>query len=91
MSRRSRAYPGEKFRQAEGLEDVVVRARIEADDNIDFVASSREDEYLHRGISPTELAAHVDAIDVRKTEIENDDRDLVVKPFESVRSRYEPS
>jgi hypothetical protein len=60
----------------ERLRDVIVRAELESDDRIDVVVASREHED-RRVPAPPELAAHLEAVDPREHQVEDDEVRLV--------------
>jgi len=63
------AYAGEQLAEPERLDDVVVRSQFEAENTIDLLATSGDDDdrYVR---ARTELTTHVGAVDIGQTEVE---------------------
>src|SRR5580692_8465196 len=65
-----RAHAGGYFVKVKGLDDVIVGAGIQScDAMLDFIAR-RENDYGRRIAALSQLAQHVDAVAMRKTEVE---------------------
>ena len=64
---------GQQHREAEGFDQVVVGARVEADDDVDLVAARREDD--QHGIRPAgpDGPGQIDSVAVGQPQIQQDD------------------
>ena len=76
------AQAGEELRQGEGLRQVVVRARVEARDPAVDLGLRSEHEHGNRVPGRAEMAAHLEPVDARHEDVE-DDRIGLVRPPES--------
>ncbi len=67
------AYPGDQLPQSERLRDVVVGTDLQADDRVDLGVARRHHD--DRDARPrAQLAAHVDARDLRQHDVEQHER-----------------
>src|SRR5919106_1314828 len=69
----------------EGLRHVVVRAQLEADDDVDRVALRREDHDRHPAVL-ADLAAHLVAVERRQHEVEDDEIERLLAEVEQGRA-----
>ena len=67
-----RAHAGDELARAEGLDDVVVGAGLEAEEAVGLLDPSREHDDGHIGLT-AQNPRHIDAVKLRKTEIEDDE------------------
>src|SRR5439155_11833052 len=67
-----RAHAGHELLRTEGLRHVIVGADLEPDELVGLVASTGEHHDRHVRVRP-EGTRHVEAVHLRKTEIENDE------------------
>ena len=67
------ADPGQQLGQPEGLDEVVVGARVEAGDDVELLVTRGEDQdgQVRAGVSQS--AADVDSVHVRQPEVEHDE------------------
>src|SRR6476659_1465545 len=68
-----RAEAGQQHGEAEGFDEIVIGAGVEADDDVDLGAACGEDDEQDLGVVATHSAGKLDAIEVGKTEIEQND------------------
>ena len=71
--------PGQQLGQPEGLRHVVVRAGVEADDRVDLLGARREHEDQLLGAHLADLAAHLEAFDVREAEVQHQQVEALVR------------
>src|SRR5437879_4192575 len=64
---------GDQLARAEGLDDVVVGADLQPDDDVDLLGLGAEDEDRHPRAGPADVAADVEAADVGQHQVEEDD------------------
>ena len=64
--------PGQQLGEPERLGDVVVRAGVETHDGVDLVGAGREDEDRHRLAHRPHAAAHLQTVDERQPEVQDD-------------------
>jgi UDP-N-acetylglucosamine:LPS N-acetylglucosamine transferase len=64
--------PSEQLRKREGLADVVHRACVEADDDVDFGLAGGDHDDRQKGILLANPSAHLDAIHIGEPKIEKD-------------------
>ena len=65
------AHPGQQLGEAEGLADVVVGARVEADDEVDLVGAGGEHEDGEVGHLEPDPAADLEAVHAGQAEVEH--------------------
>ena len=70
---------GDELRHLERLADVVVGARLEADDDVDRVSAGREHHDRRRGLAP-DRAAHLEAVETRQHDVEQDEVGAIRPP-----------
>ena len=66
-----RAHPGQQLGQPERLADVVVGARVEADDEVDLVGAGGEHEHRQVGHVEPHPAAHLEPVHAGQAEVEH--------------------
>jgi hypothetical protein len=66
------ANPREQLGETEGLGDVVVGAGFEPDDYVHLVTSGRQHDQHAVRVAQPDLSAHLHAVDVRQTQVEQD-------------------
>ena len=64
------SHTGQEFGETEGLGDVVGGARVEADDHVHLLGTSREHEDREAGPSGQVLAGDVEAVAVGQAEVQ---------------------
>lgn len=72
-----RADPREQFGEPERLGHVIVRARVEADDEIDLVGARGEHQHRQFGAARAQSAAHFQPVHPGQPEIEHEQVDPV--------------
>lgn len=73
-----RPYPGEQLAQCEWLDDVVVRAKLEAGNPILLLASGGEHEHRHLHPLLADLLQHLKAVDTGKHHVEHNQIDMIL-------------
>jgi hypothetical protein len=68
-----RAEAGEQHGEAEGFDEIVIGAGVEADDDVDLGAAGGEDDEQDLGVVAAHSAGKLDAIQIRKAEVEQND------------------
>ena len=67
-----RAHPGEQLLERERFREIVVRALIEPMHPIRYIVASGEHQDRRPAIGPTQLTTHLETVDVRQHDVEND-------------------
>ena len=75
LTTQERAHAGEQLGQTEGLGHVVVRARVEADNHVNFVCACGENEDRDPVSGGADLTGDVEAVHVRQAEVQDDQVD----------------
>ena len=70
------AHAREQLGEPERLDQVVVGAGVQADDDVELLVAGGEDEDGHVGVGGAQAAAHLDAVDVGEPEVEDDEPDV---------------
>jgi hypothetical protein len=68
-----RADAGEQHGEAEGFDEIVIGAGVEADDDVDLGAPCGEDDEQDLGVVVAHSAGKLDTIEVGKAEVEQND------------------
>ena len=85
------ADAGVQLAQPDGLRQVVVRARLEPDDDVHLRRTGGQHDEHAAGLDAPELSADLDAVEIGKPEVEQDEVDVVnARPCDPVRSRPLP-
>lgn len=75
-----RADAGEQLGEPEGLGDVVVGARVEADDGVHLVGACGQDEDREGVALVAQPAAHLQAVHTGQPQVEHDQVDALAQP-----------
>ena len=71
-----RAEAGEQHGEAEGFDEIVIGAGVEADDDIDLAAACGEDDEQDFRVVAADGAGQIDTIEVGKAEVQQNDSGL---------------
>src|SRR5919106_1767045 len=85
IAREHLTRPAGELGHLEGLRHVVVRAQLEADDDVDRVALRREDHDRHPAVL-ADLAAYLVAVERRQHEVEDDEVERLLAEVEQGRA-----
>ena len=72
LATQERPHASEELCEAEGLRHVVVCARVQADDHVDFVRARREDQNRDSVAGGADLTGDIQAVHIGQAEVQDD-------------------